>query len=247
MSDPEFIQGKHMDLKLPDIMAHRGAPQVTPENTLISFKKAHDLGAKWFECDVQITRDGEAIIMHDFSLNRTTNSEGLVASMNWRDMQNLDAGSWFAPQFAGEKIPTLAETLEFVAKNNMGINLELKCADPHREEMLAEIVHEHVKQFTQPVLISSFNFDVLKAYRSYDPKAYLGLNCEGWNLQHIRRAKSIDCFSIHIAEEEITPIVIEECKSNFLTVLAFTVNNPERAKTLLRQGVKCLFSDCLFA
>jgi len=237
-----------MELMLPKIIAHRGAPKVAPENTLASFKKAAELGASWVECDVQLTQDEVPVIIHDFTLSRTTNGKGKVSQMSYRDLKKLDAGAWFSDEYVGEHIPTLKALLECCKEYRLGVNIELKSADG-REKQLAEIVLEQLKQQSfdrSKVLISSFNHDVLDVVRTYDIDIALGFNCDYWNLKFISHAKKLECFTIHIDQKDITPTVIEECKSNFLEVLAYTVNDKERAKTLLKYGVCAMFSDVLW-
>ncbi len=241
-NDSNLKQGSDMDLNLSPIIAHRGASQLAPENTLSAFNKAVELGAQWIECDVQLTKDDQAVIMHDFSLNRTTNGQGKVAELELQALLKLDAGSWFNPQFKSQKIVSLAQALAFAKEHNVGLNLELKC-NCTREKMLAQVVHEQLKNYPLPVLISSFNYVALEAFRSYAPHTYLALNCDYWDLRVISQAKKIDCFSVHVNHKDVTPTLIEECNSNFLKVLAYTVNDKKRAEQLLKLGVTSVFSD----
>lgn len=237
-----------MNVILPNVIAHRGAPKEAPENTLASFNKAIARGAKWIECDVQLTHDEEPILMHDFTFERTAGVKAKVCEVDYRDLKKWEVGSWFSPDFKGEPIPTLADLLSWAKQHHIGVNLELKCNDG-REKALAEIVLENIKAHWgnyENLLVSSFNLPVLTAMRRYNIEIPLGLNCENWDLRYITQAKKIECFSIHIDEKDITPTVIEECKTNFLAVLAYTINETERAKQLLKQGVTSIFSDTLF-
>src|SRR5882672_3455210 len=110
----------------PPVIAHRGARASAPENTMAAFRRAYEDGAKWIEVDIKLTHDGIPIIMHDDTLDRTTDGKGPVADMLWDDMQKLEAGNWFGPGFAGERVPRLSEVLHFVLEHNMRINMELK-------------------------------------------------------------------------------------------------------------------------
>src|SRR5476651_1884741 len=94
------------------LIAHRGASAVAPENTLIALEKAHELGAAWIEADVRLTLDNEVIIFHDDTLNRCTNGRGLVRKTPYSVIAGLDAGSWFSPAYAGEKVSTLDQWLQ---------------------------------------------------------------------------------------------------------------------------------------
>ncbi len=109
-----------------EIIAHRGAMKLAPENTLAAQRLAYELGAEIVECDIRISSDGVPIIMHDHSLDRTTNTTGSVGSRTLQELKQLDAGSWFGPQFAGERIPTLAEMLEVAKTYNRQLLLDIK-------------------------------------------------------------------------------------------------------------------------
>jgi glycerophosphoryl diester phosphodiesterase len=106
-------------IDLPRIIAHRGAKANAPENTLVAFKRAYDEGARWVEFDVKLTADGHPVLIHDEMLERTTDGRGEVRTKTLAEIQALDAGSWFAKAFAGERVPTLAEALDFLAAHRM--------------------------------------------------------------------------------------------------------------------------------
>ena len=109
-----------------EIIAHRGAMMLAPENTLASQRLAYELGADVVECDIRLSADNVPIIMHDHSLDRTTNTTGPVAARTLQELKQLDAGSWFGPQFAGERMPTLAEMLEVAKTYNRQLLLDIK-------------------------------------------------------------------------------------------------------------------------
>lgn len=108
-----------------NVIAHRGASAYAPENTLAAFKLAKEMSADWFELDCTLTHDGEVVVMHDATVDRTTNGKGYVRDLTLYDIKQLDAGSWFSPDFAGERVPTLAQALDF-AKWNIGVYIEIK-------------------------------------------------------------------------------------------------------------------------
>src|SRR5580658_7344129 len=95
----------------PPVIAHRGASAQAPENTMAAFRLATESGAKWVEFDVHLTQDGVPVIMHDDTLDRTTDGKGKIADASWADVQKLDAGSWFDKRFKGERVPHLDEVL----------------------------------------------------------------------------------------------------------------------------------------
>src|SRR3972149_9393656 len=106
------------------VIAHRGFSGQAPENTLASFKKARELGSDMIELDVRFSKDGHMVVMHDDTLDRTTNGRGKVADYTLKELKQLDAGSWFAPQFSDERIPNLNEVLE-LAKGKILVNIEI--------------------------------------------------------------------------------------------------------------------------
>jgi len=110
-----------------DIIAHRGASSRAPENTLASFRLAHEMRADWFELDCTLTKDGQVLVIHDDSVDRTTNGKGSVSDLTLEELKKLDAGQWKGPEFAGERLPTLAEALDF-AKGRIGVYIEVKDA-----------------------------------------------------------------------------------------------------------------------
>jgi glycerophosphoryl diester phosphodiesterase len=108
------------------VIAHRGASEQAPENTLAAFALAARLGADWFELDCQLTRDGEIMVLHDSTLERTTNGKGYLAAFDRKELKELDAGKWKGPRFAGERLPTLEEALLLARKEGIGVYIEIK-------------------------------------------------------------------------------------------------------------------------
>src|SRR5690348_4859908 len=107
----------------PPWLAHRGASASAPENTLAAFKAAKEQGARWLEFDVMLAACGEAVIFHDETLERTTNGQGFLHDYPYHFLKTLDAGSWFGPRFAGERIPTFKETVDFIIEANLSANI----------------------------------------------------------------------------------------------------------------------------
>ncbi|OLN21776.1 glycerophosphodiester phosphodiesterase [Domibacillus antri] len=154
----------------PIIFAHRGASGTHPENTMAAFRAAERLGADGIELDVQMTKDGEIVIIHDETVNRTTNGKGFIEQMTYDEMASLDAGSWFGPAFKGEKIPTLAEFFTWASGNELQINIELKTNKiPYYgiEQKVLELVNKY--EMRGRVIISSFNPDSVRRVIELDP------------------------------------------------------------------------------
>src|SRR5437762_2604182 len=115
-----------MKLSSPMLIAHRGGSLEAPENTLSAFRHAIAIGAKYVELDVQLSRDGVLVVIHDETLDRTTNGAGPVGAYSYEELRRLDAGSHFGRQYGGETNPTLREVLELCASEDMGVVVELK-------------------------------------------------------------------------------------------------------------------------
>src|SRR5579859_6338194 len=107
----------------PAIIGHRGAAGLAPENTLAAIRAAAAAGARWVELDVQLTRDGVPVLLHDSTLERTTDGEGKVGDADLDALRRVDAGSWFAPRFLGQRVPTLAEAVAELGQLGLGANL----------------------------------------------------------------------------------------------------------------------------
>ena len=162
-------------LSKPIIFAHRGASAQAPENTIAAFELALKQQADAIELDVKLSADGQVIVIHDETIDRTTNGRGKVKDMTLAELKALDAGSFFARDFAGEKIPTLEEVFEAVGKHTF-INIELKNYRSRRDdlvELVCMLVKKH--QMQKRVMFSSFFPTALSKARSYLPGAPRGL------------------------------------------------------------------------
>lgn len=155
------------------VQAHRGYSEVYPENTLLAVERAFDVGADRAEVDLGLSEDGHLVLMHDTTVNRTTDGEGSVQFMTLAELQALDAGSWKSPEFAGEPVPTLAEVLE-AAQGRGELNLEIKVSNRSAGyvdrviEAAVELVREH--DAGDRVIFSSFDWQVLQRVQELDPE-----------------------------------------------------------------------------
>jgi glycerophosphoryl diester phosphodiesterase len=235
-----------MKLQLPKVIAHRGAPQVAPENTLASLRQAKTLGAQWTEFDVRLTQDNQAIIFHDDELNRTTNGTGFVVKTSFAAISQLDAGNWFNPKFRNERIPTLAQYLQTAAQLKLGINVELKGTD-FPPAILAKQVADSLQQYWQPTLptplLSSLSVTNLHAMRALGADYLLGYIMDEWSDQWQMILKELNCVSLHVNHEELTPERIKLIKQKKYLLLAYTINDKALAEKLFSLGVDAVFSD----
>lgn len=159
-------------------IAHRGASGHAPENTLAAFDKAVKMKADFFELDVQMSKDGHLVIMHDVTVDRTTNGTGRVGDLTLKELKRLDAGSWFGPEFAGERIPTLDEVLDRY-RGKIGILIEIK--NPHLYPGIEEKVAEALKKRNMhrprngKVIVQSFGHDSMKTFHRLLPSVPVGV------------------------------------------------------------------------
>ncbi len=234
-------------LKLPKIIGHRGACGYAPENTLESIRTAADMGVEWVELDVKLTKDSIPIIFHDDDLDRTTNGSGPVREATWEDIQQLEAGSWFADSFSGIKIPSLEETVELLIDLDMGLNLEIKpCAG--REIETAEIALDMLSRYWDAhdrLLISSFSHVSLESARDLAPdwRRSLLLWHEDMPADWVELADYLDAATINISDQLATRDFIRQIAEMEKPALVYTINDPHRARILQSWGVASMFTD----
>ena len=220
------------------LWAHRGASTHNPENTMTAFQAAVKDGADGLEMDIQLSRDEVPVIIHDQTLERTTNGKGLVKFRTWPQLQRLDAGRWFSEQFKEERIPCLDEILlEFGAR--IKLNLELKTFEAG-QMVLDLLKHKPNKH----IIISSFNYRLLEFLRSSDSKIRLAVLFGDGNWHRaIKFAMELNATAFHCADDQFCRPMITACHQRGLAIYVWTVDDPSRAKTLLRCGVDGLFTN----
>jgi len=234
-------------MKIPKIIGHRGACGYAPENTLESIKTAAEIGTAWVELDVKLTKDSVPIIFHDDTLDRTTNGHGPVADMLYKDIEDLDAGSWYADAFATAKIPTLEEAIDEILKSGMGLNLEIKPC-PGREIETAEAAMDILSRIwddPEKLLISSFQHVSIETARDLAPEWKRALLIDEPLQNWLELADYLDVATINIdgRDQSLTQDLVETYIESGRQVLAYTINDPFRAKLLYSWGVDGVFSD----
>ncbi len=234
-------------LAVPRIIGHRGARAVAPENTLAGIRQARRDGATWVEFDVKLTADAHAILMHDETLERTTDGRGPVAAASLEEIRRVDAGTRFGPAWRGERVPTLREALELLAELDMGLNLEIKPC-PGREAETARVAMADLAAFwpagRAPPIVSSFSADSLQVARAQAPQVALGYLVDELPASWDEDAKRLDCRSVHVSWRKLTRAQAAAVTTAGYTLIVWTVNERPRAKELLAWGADAVISDC---
>jgi glycerophosphoryl diester phosphodiesterase len=233
---------------LPRVIGHRGAAARAPENTLAGIRKARELGAAWVEFDVMLTRDGVPVLIHDETLGRTTSGRGRVADRTLAELRELDAGRWFAPSFAGERVPTLEEAVALLLELGLGANVEVKPSAGH-EAATGEATTGLLARLWPPdgpgLLVSSFSRASLAAAAGAAPGIPRGLLAGRLPADWPAALTGLGCATLHLGQRWLRAAQLELLRGQGVPVLAYTVNRAARARDLLDggRGVAAVFTD----
>ena len=226
------------------IFGHRGSKGTHPENTMPSFLESYRAGAEGIELDVQLSKDGIPVIIHDESVDRTTNGKGWVKDFTVDELKSLDAGSWYSDKFKDVSIPTLYEVLEWLKTTPLVVNIELKNGMfpyPNLEEITLDLVRQF--ELEKRVIISSFNHYSLFKVHQLQPEIETAiLFMEGlyepWNY-----AKSIGASGLHCHYHVAVPEIVAGAVKAGAPVRPFTVNDDAKIEALIRSGCSAIITD----
>ncbi|MGP4106406.1 glycerophosphodiester phosphodiesterase [Virgibacillus sp. L01] len=230
-------------------VAHRGASAHAPENTMAAFEKAVDMKAGYIEIDVQMTEDEELVVIHDITVNRTTDGRGFVGDLSLEEIQALDAGSWFGKEFANEQIPTFEEVID-AYRGKIGILIELKSPElyPGIEEKVADVLIERNMQHPQneKIIIQSFNHESMQVSKELLPNVphgvLAGMTWDGVTEEQLANfATYADYFNpnLNIVTDELVTSVHEEG----MEIYPYTVRAQKEADKLINLGVDGIITD----
>jgi glycerophosphoryl diester phosphodiesterase len=223
-----------------EVIAHRGASGTRPENTLVAFRRAVELGAHMIELDVQCTRDGAVVVLHDDTLDRTTDGVGPLRARTLAELAALDAGRWFDPAYSGERIPTVDAVLRAVP---IAVNVELKpTGDDGLERRTLEVVE--AAGAMQRVVFSSFAAESLVRLRALSTSAELAVLWDRTAVAGaLRVADGVAARALHIRTSGSAPSGIEAGHAAGLAVRVWTVNTRAVLVPLQAAGVDAVFTD----
>lgn len=211
---------------------------------MAAFKKALELGAGGIELDVHFSADGHLVVTHDEQVDRTSNGRGLVKDKTLAELRALDFGSWFSPEFGGEKIPELEEVLQLISGWDGLVNIEIKNGPvfyPGIEKAVADMIGNY--RLTYRTIISSFNHYSLVEIRRANPEIktaplYMAGLYEPWEY-----ARKIGAIAIHPLFYNIVPEVMKSCKLSNIMVNPFTVDQPEYIRAMAAAGVDGIITN----
>lgn len=227
----------------PLVIAHRGVAGEAPENTMPSFRLAHEQQCDAIELDVHLTGDDQIVVCHDDTVDRTTDGKGRIREMTLEQIRRLDAGSWFDSQYTGERIPLLSEVLEWLPPE-IGLNIELKdSADGSLESRVIDTVRDFDRM--ESVLFTSFDHKMLYRLKKQAPEARIGLVYGGRlrNPGHLVRNFGLEVFSVHPHYQMIDKEDIDDLRQIGIHVFVWTVNRPDEIRQMVDCGVSGVITD----
>ncbi|MGM0846283.1 MAG: glycerophosphodiester phosphodiesterase [Bacillota bacterium] len=238
----------HEETRKTLIVAHRGASALAPENTLSAFDTAVSLGADYIEVDIQMTKDGKLVAMHDVTVDRTTNGTGRVKNFTYDELISLDAGSWFSPWFKGERVPSLDSIIDRYS-GRTGILIELKHPSiyPEMEEKLAEILSRRLSSHETPsnIIVQSFDKQSLQEFHQLLPSVPTGLIVGTSDFSTEESLFEIDGFTSFITPQStlVDASFMRQARERNLNVFTWTVSDPVTARTLRNLNVNGIITN----
>jgi glycerophosphoryl diester phosphodiesterase len=236
----------HHDWPYPRWIAHRGAGKLAPENTLAAFRLGAAHGYRMFECDAKLSADGVVFLMHDATLERTTNGRGIGGEQRWSELAQLDAGGWHSRQHAGEPLPTLANLARFCLANACLLNIEIK-PTPGFESPTGEAVAREAARLWRgaaiPPLLTSFKPQALAAARTAAPDLPRGLLLDAWREGWLDEALGLGCQAVVCNYALWDADSVSRAHAAGLRCLSYTVNDEWASRHLLDLGTDGIITD----
>ena len=236
------------DWPYPRWIAHRGAGKLAPENTLAAFRLGASHGYRMFECDVKLSADGVPFLLHDDTLERTSNGRGIAGQQAWAELSHIDAGSWHSPSHAGEPLPTLERIARFCMANGHWLNIEIK-PTTGVEKITGRAVAQLAQRLwaaqpaSQGPLLTSFKPESLAGAQEVAPELRRGLLLDelwsGWQAA----PSALGCQALVCNHLLWTPALRNEARLLGLRALAYTVNKPADAQRLLELQLDGIITD----
>ena len=219
---------------------------MAPENTLAAFRKGAEYGYRMFECDAKLSADDVVFLMHDATLQRTSNGQGIGGEQNWQQLSQLDAGSWHSRHFSGEPLATLTNLAQYCIRNQFHLNIEIK-PTPGVEFKTGEIVAQQAVRLWQhekvPPLLTSFQVESLKGALQAAPHLPRGLLLHSLNEGWLETAKRLECSAIVCQYALWTSEMVLAVHAAGMRCLSYTVNDEWAAQHLMALGTDGIITD----
>ena len=229
-------------------IAHRGAGKLAPENTLAAFRLGARHGYTAFECDVKLSADGVPFLLHDATLERTTNGRGLAGDLSWAELSRLDAGAWHSPAYAGEPPASLQAVAAFLQANSFWLDLEIK-PTPGTEAKTGAAVAEAVARLwhgqERPPLLSSFQPEALRTARDSVPALQRALLLDKLPDDPLTLAAELGCVAVITDHRLMDASLAGRLHAVSLRAMVYTVNDAGRAQALRAVGIDGLVTDAV--
>lgn len=236
-----------MNRYVPLVIAHRGASRAAPENTLAAFDLALAQGAEGVELDVHLSADGVPVVIHDFALDRTTDGSGAVGDHTVTQLRRLDAGAWFDRSFAGQRIPTLEETLDHLAGRSdrrLLVNIELKAGSTHYpgiETACAAILRQYATSIQ--LVVSSFDHRALLTLAEQAPTIATGVLHVARMVDAAAYAQRVHAAALHPLAAAVDAQSVTEAHAAGLAIYPWTVDDAARVRQLAQLGVDGIITN----
>ncbi|ADU38970.1 glycerophosphodiester phosphodiesterase [Variovorax paradoxus] len=230
----------------PRWVAHRGAGKLAPENTLAAFRFGAAHGYRMFECDAKLSADGVPFLMHDATLDRTTNGHGIGGEQTWSALSQLDAGGWHSRAFAGEPLPTLKNLARFCLANGYLLNIEIK-PTPGAERETGEVVAREAARLWQgaavPPLLTSFQVESLRGAAAVQPELPRGLLLDSLRKGWLEAALDLGCQAVVCNHALWDAGTVAQVHDAGMRSLSYTVNDDWAAQRLIALGTDGIITD----
>ena len=225
-------------------IAHRGAAGTRPELTRPAFERALEIGVDMIELDVQLTRDRRLVVLHDRELGRTVQGTGAVRERTLAELCALDAGAWFALEYAGTRVPSLDEVLDLTA-GRAALNVEIKSPEPDWETTAQAVIELlTARRRLDTTIVSSFDMGALRAVRERSAAARIGVLWHSADLDPMwLLAEGLQARSVHPQWSLIDVALVTHAHAHSLEVIAWTANDPAAIAALAALGVDGIISD----
>lgn len=232
----------------PHYAAHRGGGKLAPENTLAAMRQGYAHGYRMVEFDVKLSADGVPFLLHDDTLDRTTDGKGRADALNWAELAKLDAGSWHSALYAAEPLPTLAAVARWAISNGVACNIEIK-PNPGRERDTGTVVALTARELWRgapvPPLLSSFAEDSLAAAQAAVPELPRALLFDAVPEDWMARLARLECVAFDPDWHGLDAATIATGHRGGYKVLTYTVNDPRRVAQLIAWGVDVIITDAI--